>query len=741
MSKRQFLLLMFSSLALMFIFAISWEFFIEDQIRIRPEEFAESTLLKWEFILTSMVFVSLALIIPIWFGLKSINKHRATTQSLLDSEEKYREIFNASHENQAFLEEVIESLPYPFYVINAEDYRVVMANSAAGNVSGDKSISCHRLTHGQDTPCDSEDHPCPLEITKNTGKPARVNHIHNDADGNPYRAEVHSYPIFGKSGKVEKIIEYSIDISERELAREKLEEALKIQKVMFQLAETKSVRQNLSSLCQSIHHALSDVMDTKNFYIALVEDDAKELIFPYFVDETDDAPGRVKFKKGLSEFVITSGQSLFIKNEEIFQMRDQGRIEFLGSPSEVWLGVPLAIEQQIVGVVVVQSYADENAFSDKDLSLLEFVSKQIADAIVTNRMEKALREERALLTTLMHNSVDTLYFKDLESRFIKVSDSQAKLLKLSNADLAKGTTDFDYFLEEHASKAFNDEQEIIKTKTPLIGQEERLVFPGKPDTWVSTTKLPLLDENGDALGTFGITRDITISKLAEKTLEESDSLKELLLDIITHDLKNPAGVIYGLSEIVLGEDPDSEIIEGIFQASQRLLRVLENTTALAQATTGEKIPLQDLDFNRLLDDVAAEFSQRLDEMEMTLKINIPENTTAPANPIIEEVFKNYVSNAIKYASSGKEISIDATIQKGGLVFAVKDLGSTIPEVQRDHVFERHAQLAEGKKHGRGLGLAIVKRITTAHGGDCWVEPNMPTGNSFCLRIPYEDSTL
>ena len=65
---------------------------------------------------------------------------------------------------------------------------------------------------------------------------------------------------------------------------------------------------------------------------------------------------------------------------------------------------------------------------------------------------------------------------------------------------------------------------------------------------------------------------------------------------------------------------------------------------------------------------------------------------------------------------------------------VKDFGKTITEADRTAVFKRQVQLEDGEKRGRGLGLAIVKRIAEAHGGEVWVEPNTPTGNSFCLRI-------
>ena len=120
---------------------------------------------------------------------------------------------------------------------------------------------------------------------------------------------------------------------------------------------------------------------------------------------------------------------------------------------------------------------------------------------------------------------------------------------------------------------------------------------------------------------------------------------------------------------------------------------------------------------------------------MELEINVPRNIIINANPLIGEVFKNYISNAIKYASDGKRIVIEAELEEPTLVVSVKDSGKTIPAASRVSVFERRTQLGEGKKKGRGLGLAIVKRIASAHDGDVWVEPNTPQGNSFCLRIP------
>jgi signal transduction histidine kinase len=121
-----------------------------------------------------------------------------------------------------FLYLVIESLPHPFYVIDASDYTIRIANSAthAGLLS--KGITCHALTHRSDKPCGSEGHPCPLEIVKETKKPVTLEHIHYDQQGSPRNVEVYAYPILDPEGNVSEIIESCIDITDRKLAEKRL---------------------------------------------------------------------------------------------------------------------------------------------------------------------------------------------------------------------------------------------------------------------------------------------------------------------------------------------------------------------------------------------------------------------------------------------------------------------------------------------------------------------------------------
>ncbi len=133
-----------------------------------------------------------------------------------------------------------------------------------------------------------------------------------------------------------------------------------------------------------------------------------------------------------------------------------------------------------------------------------------------NQAEARLAQEQSLLQSLMDTIPDTIYFKDKESIFIRINQAQADHFGLADPTQALGKTDFDFFSEEHARKAYEDEQRIIRTGVPIVNIEEREIWPDRPDTWVLTTKMPLTDKEGFIVGTFGVSRDVTERKRAEE---------------------------------------------------------------------------------------------------------------------------------------------------------------------------------------------------------------------------------
>jgi len=145
---------------------------------------------------------------------------------------------------------------------------------------------------------------------------------------------------------------------------------------------------------------------------------------------------------------------------------------------------------------------------------------------------------QALFEALLERYPDNIYFKDTESRIVVASASMAKKFGVASPEDLVGKSDFDFFSAEHAQQAYDDEQQVIKSRAPVVREAEKETWPDGSVTWASTIKAPLLVDGGKPIGIIGISRDVTREKLAHDALERHDRLLKKQNDTMRNDLEN-----------------------------------------------------------------------------------------------------------------------------------------------------------------------------------------------------------
>jgi diguanylate cyclase (GGDEF)-like protein/PAS domain S-box-containing protein len=201
------------------------------------------------------------------------------------------------------------------------------------------------------------------------------------------------------------------DIAERRRAE-------RLQAALFRIAETTSSHANIDTFYADIHRIVGQLMDARNFYIALYDEASHTISFPYFVDEVDKTPPPVKPGKTLTEYVLRTGRPLLASPAVFASLVEKGEIELTGAPSLDWLGVPLKRGEGSFGVLVVQTYDETVRFTETERDLLTFVSQHLASAIDRKRADDAIRESEARFRALAETAPCAIFiYQGSELRF------------------------------------------------------------------------------------------------------------------------------------------------------------------------------------------------------------------------------------------------------------------------------------------------------------------------------------
>jgi len=211
----------------------------------------------------------------------------------------------------------------------------------------------------------------------------------------------------------------------------------KVQNVLYNIINAVSTAQDLDELFFEIRKELGTIIDTENFFIALYNQKNDTLSLPFMVDEKD------KFKefptrKTLTGYVIKHDRPMLVDEKLLKELIEKDEIENVGSPSEIWLGVPLKSKDGIIGALVVQSYTDPYAYTNEDLEMLKFVSNQVAISIERKQSEDALKESEKKYRELADFLPEVVFELNTENRLTYLNKKGFEKFGITQQDLDQG---------------------------------------------------------------------------------------------------------------------------------------------------------------------------------------------------------------------------------------------------------------------------------------------------------------
>ncbi|MGD8778601.1 MAG: PAS domain-containing sensor histidine kinase [Ignavibacteria bacterium] len=390
-------------------------------------------------------------------------------------------------------------------------------------------------------------------------------------------------------------------------------------------------------------------------------------------------------------------------------------------------------------------------------------------------------QDQYLLKVLMENTPDSIYFKDLECRFIKVSKGTLQKFNADNEKELIGKRDSDFFEPEHADDAKSDELEIIRTGKPLVNKVELETWCDGRRTWVTTSKLPLRDNEGNIIGTFGLTRDITELKKAENKikkyigelefnkalveekaieleklndklsksetkLKETNANKDKFFSIISHDLRSPFSSLLGFTDFLKNEvnnmdmDEIKQYVETISKAAQGIYKLLDNLLQWSSLQTGRlEYNPQKLDIEELIISIISLYNNKASEKGIKLSTEINGFTLAFAdNNMIDTVIRNLLNNSIKFTRKCGCITLRTQSNNKEIIVSVCDTGVGMCALDLKKLFkisEHLSHVGTANESGTGLGLILCKEFIEKNGGKIWVKSEEGKGSIFSFSLP------
>ena len=523
----------------------------------------------------------------------------------------------------------------------------------------------------------------------------------------------------------------------------------------YRVSEAARTVSDLDALFRSLHESLVEVVPARNFYVAFYDAAAGTLSFPYFADERDPPPGPKPLGRGLTEYVLRSGQPLLATPEVFRELVARGEVELIASDSVDWLGAPLFVRDEAIGMAAIQTYDRAVRLGPEDRELFVFVCGQIAAAIKARRDEDALRASEVRLRQVIDVVPHLIFARDEEGRYRLANRATADAYGVTvRALIGRTDAELDRPADE-ARRALADDRDVLRGGKPKLNLEEFLTDASGRVRWLQTTRIPFAFSGSGRPAVLAVAIDVTERRAAEEALRRAAKEESLsvLAGGVAHDFNNLLAAILGHAALAPAQLPQGSAARGhVEKAASAVERAADLTRQMlaysgrghfvvrptdVNALVRENMPLLEVAlpksvrlearFDPSLPAVDADVGQ-LQQVLMNLIINAAEaigergGTVTVATGIRDVA----ASDTALWRASGQPLAPGRYVS-----LEVADDGPGMDPATVDRIFE---PFFTTKFTGRGLGLAAVLGVVRGHRGAVSVESAPGKGTAFRLLL-------
>ena len=384
------------------------------------------------------------------------------------------------------------------------------------------------------------------------------------------------------------------------------------------------------------------------------------------------------------------------------------------------------------------------------------VSEHILEIQVNERtnelqiLNQTLNQKENYLRELIDNFPFMVWLKDTQSRFLAVNRALAGHYGQIHTDNLLGKTDFDFSANDIAQLYRNDDLWVLQTKQTKIIEEKRVDHLGNT-LWVETLRAPILDNQGNVLGTVGFSQDISARKQFEADTQALNQSKSNFFANMSHEIRTPMNGIIGLSRLALKKDISVEVqnyLEKIYSSSNELLTIINSILDFSKLeSNGFTLDNTTFNLNILLENVDNLFEHNSQEDNAThfsidVSADVPRELIGDATKL-RQVLINLLSNAKKFTSQGNILTTitvkNHIVDTVELCFSIRDTGIGMTEQQIERLFQPFSQADSSITRnygGTGLGLVICKQLVALMGGEICVSSVYGQGSTFEFTLPF-----